>query len=124
MTKKKQTKDEKLEERIEKILFILNQPETGCRFWKSDQPHSHIMGIRPINRTCKEVIGKDTFNPYDKITDEKLFKFFYIYISSKKEYIVPSIEEIEQKKEIENNGCIYKKHHDLFYIFDFIRNNK
>ena len=78
---KKKTKDQKLQEKIDKLLFILNAPETSCTFWKVNEPNVHIMGIRPIKRTTVEVINPNGFNPYDKKTEENLFKCFKIFCS-------------------------------------------
>lgn len=122
--KKKLTKEENLNKRIDKILAILNVLETGCIFWRSTKPHSHIMGIRPVKRTIFEIIGKDTFNPLERKFEEMLFKLFSVYISDKEEDNILTKEEIENKKELEKNGVIYLKSNDLFFIFDFIRNSK
>lgn len=127
MTKTKtarKTKDQKKQESIDKLLFILNQPETGCTFWKIEDPDAHIMGIRPITRTTIEIVNENGFNPYDRKKIEHLFKCFKVLIVNKKEEIKTLQEEITKKNEIEKNGIIYIKHHDLLYIFENIKNSK
>jgi hypothetical protein len=123
MTKKKINNTTKLDEKINKLLNILNFPETGCNFWKTEEPFSHLMGLRPVKRTTVEIIAKDTFNPYEKKLEEKFFKVFKIYISSNEKENILSKEELDYKKNLEENGYIYLKHHDTFYIYEFIRNN-
>lgn len=119
--KKKQTKEQKLQERIEKLLFILNSPETSCLFWRINEPNAHLMGIRPVKRTTVEVVNPNGFNPYDKKIEENLFKCFKIFILDSKNNIVMTEEEIKNKKDIEKSGVIYIKNNDLVYIFDCVR---
>lgn len=119
--RKKQTKDQILQERIDKLLFIFNAPETSCIFWKVNEPNAHLMGIRPVKRTTVEVVNPNGFNPYDKKIEENLFKCFKIFILDSKENIVMTDEEIKNKQEIEKNGIIYIKNNDLIYIFDTVR---
>lgn len=125
-SEKKVTKEQKISESIDKLLFILNAPETNCIFWKVNEPDAHIMGIRPVTRTTIEIINENGFNPYDKKTSENLFKCFKIFILPNKEKNVINQnilnkEEISKKKEIEKNGIIYIKSSDLIYIFNTIR---
>lgn len=123
MPKKKISQSDKRNEKLDKLLTILNLPETSCKFWKVEQPYCHLMGIRPVARTTLEIINKDGYNPYDKKTDEKLFKVFMINITLNEKENIISKEELGYKKDLEENGYIYLKHHDLFYIYEFIRNN-
>ena len=104
--RKKQTKDKILQERIDKLLFIFNAPETTCIFWKVNEPHAHIMGVRPVKRTTVEVVNPNGFNPYDKKIEENLFKCFKIFILDSKENIVMTDEEIKNKQEIEKKNNI------------------
>lgn len=120
-SKKKQTKDHILQEKIEKLMLILNSPETSCTFWKVNDPQVHLMGIRPVKRTTIEVINPNGFNPYDKKTEENLFKCFKIFITDSKKDNLVTEEEVKNKKDIEKNGVIYIKHHDLIYIFETVR---
>ena len=113
-----------ISERVEKLLLILNKPERGCYFWKVDDPYVHLMGICSVKRTTLEIINENGFNPYEKKTIENLFKCFKILILYNEDDNNVTQEEIEKKKEIENNGIIYIKHHDLIYIFDKVRNSK
>lgn len=119
--RKKKTKDEILQEKIEKILFVLNSPETSCAFWRVNEPNVHIMGIRPVKRNVVEVINPNGFNPYDKKTEENLFKCFKILVVENKKDLPMMEEEISLKKEIEKNGIIYIKSHDLIYIIETVR---
>lgn len=118
--KKIKSKDD-LETKINKLLSVLNVPETNCTFWKIDDPHAHIMGIRPIKRTTVEIINENGFNPYEKKTDENLFKCFKIFILENKEQYTITKEEVDNKKNIEKNGIIYIKSFDLIKIFDIVR---
>ena len=118
---KKEIKAQKLSDQIDKLLYILNAPETTCTFWKVNDPDFHIMGLRPVKRITIEVINENGFNPYDKKIEENLFKCFKIYILDSKDKIIINEEEINKKKEIEKNGVIYIKSNDLIYIFDTIR---
>jgi hypothetical protein len=120
-TKNKPTKEQKLTDNIDRLLKVLNSPETTCTFWRVDDPHVHIMGIRPVKRTTIEIINENGFNPYDKKIEENLFKCFKIFINNNKNEQALTKEEINIKKEIENNGVIYIKDHDLIYIFDKVR---
>lgn len=119
--KKKVKAEDTLETKINKLLSVLNVPETGCTFWKIEEPEAHIMGIRPIKRTTVEIINENGFNPYEKKTDENLFKCFKIFISDNKEQYNLTKEEVEIKKNIEKNGTIYIKSFDLIKIFDTVR---
>ena len=112
------------EERIEKLLLLLNHPETGCKFWREERDNYHLMGVRPIKRTTLEIINKDGYNPLPKQTEEKLFKVFYISISTEEKFNKLNNEEIKFKNSLEDSGYIYLKHHDLIYIYQFIRENK
>lgn len=118
---KKVTKEQNIAERIDKLLFILNAPETNCIFWKVNEADAHIMGIRPVTRTTIKIINENGFNPYERKTPENLFKCFKIYILNNKEKNIINQDEIYKKKEIEKNGIIYIKNSDLIYIFDTIR---
>lgn len=120
-SRKKKTQDQILQEKIEKLLFILNSPETSCIFWKVNEPHAHLMGIRPVKRTTVEVINPNGFNPYDKKIEENLFKCFKIFILDNKRDVVINEEEIKNRKEIEKNGIIYIKNNDLICIFETVR---
>ena len=124
MPKKKINPLDKHNEKVDKLLNILNLPETSCKFWKAEEPYYHLMGIRPVTRTTLEIINKDGYSPYEKKTDEYLFKVFMIHISSNEKENILNKEELEYKKDLEKDGYIYLKHHDLFYIYEFIRNNK
>ena len=121
---KDEKKDEKIEQSIDKLLIVINDAATQCRFWRCNEPYAHIMGIRPVKRTTLEVINKNGFNPYNKETEENLFKSFIIYISPNENENTLNKEEIQNKKHWEDKGYIYLKHHDLLYIYEFIRNNK
>lgn len=118
---KKTSAESELENKIDKLLFILNNPETNCVFWKIDEPNAHIMGIRPVQRTTIEVINENGFNPFDKKTEEKLFKCFKIYVLNNKSEESQNKEGIDNVKEIEKNGIMYIKSYDLIYIVDKIR---
>lgn len=119
--RKKPTKEEALQDRMEKLLFMLNSPETSCTFWKVNEPHAHIMGIRPVKRTTIEMVNPNGFNPYEKKIEENLFKCFKIFIlDNKKEYISTN-EDAIVRKEIEKSGIVYVKHSDLIFIIDYIR---
>lgn len=126
MTKKpKNTNDMVLnDEKIDKLLFVLNKPETTCTFWRVDDKDAHLMGIRPITRTTVEMINENGFNPYEKKVTENLFKCFKIYVINNKEENIITAEVIEKKNEIEKNGIIYIKHHDPIFIYDLIRGSK
>jgi hypothetical protein len=119
--KTKVIKEQKITESIDKLLIILNTPETNCIFWKVNEPDAHIMGIRPVTRTTIEIINENGFNPYEKKTPENLFKCFKIFIMANREKNLVNQDEIAKKKEIEKNGIIYIKSSDLIYIFDTIR---
>jgi hypothetical protein len=123
MTKKKINNETKLNQKLDKLLNILNLPETGCNFWKTEESTSHLMGLRPVKRTTVEIIAKDSFNPYERKLEENFFKVFKIYISLNEKENILSKEELEYKKDLEEKGYIYLKHHDLLYIYEFIRNN-
>lgn len=118
---KKISKEQSLKNSIDKLLIILNNPETNCLFWKIDDPNAHIMGIRPIVRTTLKVINENGFNPYEKKIEENLFKCFKIFILDNKDKYIINQNEIDKKKEIENNGIIYIKSPDLIYIIDTVR---
>jgi hypothetical protein len=123
MAKKKINNEITLNEKIDKLLNVLDDPATTCKFWKTDDTSSHLMGLRPVKRTTVEIIGKDSFNPYEKKIDENLFKVFIIYISQNEKENILNPQELEYKNDLENKGYIYLKHHDLLYIYEFIRNN-
>lgn len=116
--------DDFIKNRIDKLLLVLNKHETGCMFWKINDPDVHIMGLRPVKRITLEVINENGFNPYERKGNENLFKCFKILILTNKDEYIVTTEEIEKKNEIEKNGVIYIKHHDPIYIFDSIRNSK
>ncbi len=121
--KKKITQQEPLENNIDKLLGILNHPETNCLFWKVDEPYAHIMGICPVNRTTVEIINENGFNPYEKKTEERLFKSFKVFILDCKNDVNNNEEDMWIRKEIEKNGIIYIKNHDIFYIINTIRSS-
>ncbi len=108
---------------LNKLLAMLIHPETNCVFWKIDDPHAHIMGIRPVKRTTVTIINENGFNPYEKKTDERLFKCFKVFVLDKKNAYHIDEEEIKIKKDIEKNGIIYIKNYDLIYIVNTIRNS-
>ena len=120
-SKKKQTKDDMLQEKIENLLSILNSPESSCTFWKINEPHVHLMGIRPVKRTTVEVINPNGFNPYDKKIEENLFKCFKIFIENNKEHYPTDEEKINIRNELEKSGIVYITHHDLISIFESVR---
>lgn len=120
-TKKKITKDDILQEKIENLLSILNSPETSCTFWKVNEPYAHLMGIRPVRRTTIEVINPNGFNPYDKKIEENLFKCFKIFIKDSKKDLPLDENEINIRPEIEKNGIIYIEGHDLISITESVR---
>lgn len=119
--KKKQTQDDMLQEKIEKLLSILNSPETLCTFWKINEPHAHLMGIRPVKRTTIEIINPNGFNPYDKKTEENLFKCFKIFVENNKKHYLTIEEKFKIRNELEKNGIIYISHYDLISILEIIR---
>ena len=110
----------KKESNIDKLLSLLNHPDTKSTFWKVDEPYVHIMGIRPITRTTLEIINENGFNPYENKVKEKLFKVFKIYMSTpRKKDIID--KDIKIKKSIEQHGITYINHYDLAYIYKTIK---
>ena len=112
----------KIEVRIDKLLEILNDPMTACKFWRSIDEECDISGIKPVKRTTIETINANGFTPFDKKIEEDLFLYFNIELVDSKDPYIMSKEDIEKKNKIGKNGKIYLKHNDSFYIYEFIRN--
>ena len=108
---------------INKLLNILNIPETRSTFWLINEPNVHIMGIRHVLMTTIEIINENGFTPYENKVKENLFKVFKIFVCYEDEELNIQ-EELDLKKEIETNGIIYIKHHDLIYIYEKVRESK
>lgn len=116
---KKKPNKESIDSRIDKLLTILNQPQTNCEFWKVSSPHYHIAGVRPVTKETIKVLNPDSFNPYEDRKIEMLFKYFKILITEESES--EFIAHVDTKTKIEKNGTIYLVSHDLIWIYEQIR---
>lgn len=116
--KKNEVKDKK----IKKLMSLLNSPETGCFFWNGFVMGSDIMGVRPIERTTKTIINEHGFNPLEQLKKEIFHSVYFIQILDGKITVKEQKFLNQYNKELENTGIIYLMHHDITWIYDFIRN--
>ena len=107
---------------IDRLLSMLNDPSTSCKFWKSINEECDISGIRRVNRKCTKVMNEHGFNPKPIETEEVLFKYYNIDICDTIDRA--NEEDIKKEEELKSKGIRYIKSHDVDYIFEVIRGDK
>lgn len=108
---------------IQKLHFMLNDPETKCSFWFSHDMKG-FSGIRPVKRTTVETLNKDGFNPWEKKVEETFFRFYIIDVLEEKHEGPEDKETIEKRIRLEDLGYIYLRSHNIDWIYNYIKSNK
>lgn len=102
--------------KITELLARLNDPVTGCSFWKTSV--NQVSGVRPITRTTKEIINPDHFTPYEKITEEHLFNFFILTLLPESDNNTPHTWTTCP------DGTLEAASPDIEWLLNFVRMNK